>query len=100
MRARQHRQVGMAVRQLPQRLDDAVDGRQHHFVAGRAQHQRMRGVVDVLGSAGEMDELAGGGHFGITGQALLEEVFDRLDVVIGPAFLRLDRLGVGIAEVR
>ena len=38
---------------------DAVERRQHHLVARPLQHQRVREVVDVLGRAGEVDELGG-----------------------------------------
>ena len=40
-----------------QALDDAVERGQHHAVARALEHQRVREVVDVFGSAGEVDEL-------------------------------------------
>ena len=46
-----------------------------------------------------MDELAGGGQFGVVGHAALQEVLDGLHVVVGGALEGLDGLGVGAAEV-
>ena len=54
--ARQHRQFGMAVRELAQqRMHAAQTALQHEAAA--LEHQRVRDVVDVLGRAGEVDEL-------------------------------------------
>jgi len=60
-------------------------------------------VVDVLGGAGEVDEFGDGGQFGQLIahllKALLDEVFHRLDVVVGGLLRGLDGLGVLQAEI-
>lgn len=67
---------------------------QQHVVTAGAQHQRVGQVVDVFAGAGEVDELADLGQLRQLGSLLLEEVFDRLDVVVGGALDFLDALGV------
>ena len=54
----------------------------------------MREVVDVLGRAREVHELADVRHAGDAGEPLLEPVFDRLDVVVGAALDFLDARSV------
>ena len=52
-----------------------------------AEHERMRHVVYIFGSASEVDEFSAFFKRG-AGDLLLEEVFNRLDVVIG-GFLKM-----------
>src|SRR5690606_36872855 len=52
-------------------------------------------VVDVLAGAGEVHELQGRAQLGVVAQALLDEVLERLDVVVGGALDLLDPGGVG-----
>ena len=68
-------------------------------VAAALEHQRVREVVDVLGRAGEVDELGGARPARHACERSLETVFDRLDVVIGLRFDRLDLDAVLEAEV-
>jgi glutathione S-transferase len=96
--AREHRQVGEVVGQCAQRIDQLVGGGQQGLVARLAQHQRVGEVVNVLGGAGEVDELGDRLELGVAGDALLEEVLDRLDVVIGRALDVLDALGILLGE--
>ena len=97
--ARQHGQGGVLMRHAAQGVDDGVDGRQDDLFTAALEHEAVRGVVDVLGGAGEVDELAGGSQFGVIGHAALQEVLDGLHVVVGGALEGLDGLGVGAAEV-
>ena len=91
MGAREHRQFGMAVREFAQqRVNAAQTALQHEAAA--LQHQRVRDVVDVLGRAGEVDELRRVGQCRHVLRAAPDEVFHRLDVVVG---LGLDRLDLG-----
>ncbi len=54
--ARQHRQFGMAVRELSQQgMHTAQAPLQHEAAA--LEHQRVRDVIDVLGCTSEVDEL-------------------------------------------
>jgi len=94
------RQVGELVRQFAHARDQRVQARQQ--IAGDAilQHQGVRDVVDVLGGAAEVDELADAHDFGIAGELFLEPVFHRLDVMIGARFDGLDGFGVGDRELR
>ena len=64
------------------------------------QHQPVGEVVDVLGRAREMDEFADARDLGHVGEALLQPVLDRLDVVVGRALDRLHALAVGWLERR
>jgi hypothetical protein len=65
VRAREHRHVRVARRERVQARDDAVDRRQQHAFAPAFDHARVREVVDVLGGAGEVDELGRGGDLGV-----------------------------------
>ncbi len=76
----------MGVGHFGQLGDDLVQRRQHGLLAGTLAHQGMRQVVDVLGSTGEVDELADLDHFRIALGLVLDPVFQRLDVVIGGGF--------------
>jgi hypothetical protein len=97
--AGQHRHLGVLARarrvmaSLNSSIAAAAPG------ARLAQHQRVGQIVDVLGGAGEVDELADRLQFGVAGDLLLEEIFHRLHVVIGGALDVLDPLGVGEGEV-
>ena len=97
--ARQHRQVGQLVRQVGQARDDLFQRRQQHGIARALQHQGMRQVVDVFRGAGEVDELGHRRDFGVGLRLFLEEILDRLDVVIGGRLDGLDALGVGHRKV-
>jgi glutathione S-transferase len=89
MGAREHRQFGMAVREFAQqRVNAAQTALQHEAAA--LQHQRVRDVVDVLGRAGEVDELRRVGQCRYVLRAAPDEVFHRSDVVVGLGFDRLD----------
>src|SRR5690606_9828183 len=77
---------------------DAVHHRQQHL-AGVGKHQRVGEVVDVLGGAGEVHEFAEGGQFGYFGQAFLDVVLHRLDVVVGGALDLFHTLGGGHVEL-
>ena len=98
VRAREHGQVGVGVRQRPQRRGDAVERRQQDPAPGAIEHQSVGEVVDVLRRAGKVDEFGDAGDFGHAREALLQPVLDRLDVVIGRALDRLDARGVGRRE--
>ena len=79
-------------------------GRQQTLVQPLAQHQSMGEVVDVLGGAGEMDELCDrlqlGQRVGNRGDLFLDEIFHGLDVVVGGALDRLDLFGIRQAKSR
>jgi glutathione S-transferase len=96
--AGQHRLAGQAFGHLPQLREQGVDLRQQALVAGVLQHQAVGQIVDVLGGAGEMHELAQRGQFRLLRQALLQEVLDRLHVVVGGALDLLDAAGVRLRE--
>ncbi|MCY1528772.1 hypothetical protein D9M68_638900 [compost metagenome] len=99
VRARQHGLVGLGDSHFVQLGGELAQARHHDLVAGTGQHQRMRGVVDVLGGAGEMDEFGGAGQLGVIRHFFLQPVFDGLDVMVGDAFDVLDAGGVRFGEV-
>ncbi len=99
VRAREHRLPGVGLRQAAQALDHGVERGQQHLAARGPEHQRMRGVVDVLAGAGKVHELGGRAQLGVGRKARLEPVLDGLDVVVGDALDVLDGLRVGLAEV-
>ena len=99
MGARQHRQRGMRVRHRAQGLDQPVHAGQQHAVARLAQHQRVAEVVDVLAGAGEMHEFQRGAQLRVVLQPFLDQVLDRLDVVVGGAFDLLDPRRIDHVEV-
>ena len=72
--------------------------RQQHGAPRFGEHQPVGEVVDVLRSACEVDELGRPRDLGRRCKALLQPVLDRLDVVIGGPFDRLDALGIGDTE--
>src|SRR5690606_30960670 len=98
MGAREHRQRGELVRHAAQGGGDAVECRQHHVATGGVEHQAVGQVVDVFAGAGEVHELERRAEFGVVGQAFLDEVLDRLDVVVGGAFDLFDAGSVGGRE--
>mmetsp|Transcript_21877 Transcript_21877/g.72489 ORF Transcript_21877/g.72489 Transcript_21877/m.72489 type:complete len:335 (-) Transcript_21877:125-1129(-) len=103
VRVREHRHVGERVRHLDQLVDYLAHRGQQHLRARVAQHQRVRQVVDVLGSARKVDELSGlrqlrRQRLG-SGNLLLEVVLDSLDVVVGRPLDGLDPLRLGHVKV-
>jgi len=94
----QHRLIGVLVGQASDGVDQPIQLRQQRLRARLAQHQSVGEIVDVLGRAGEVDEFANRLQFGVAGDFLLEQVFDRLHVMVGGAFDVLDPLGVGETE--
>ncbi|CAM5199995.1 hypothetical protein CDEN61S_01745 [Castellaniella denitrificans] len=99
VRARQQRLIGVPVRQFAQAGGDRFQGRHHAQRARPAQHQGVRGVVDVFRRAGEVDEFGRPGQFGVVGHLFLEPVFHRLHVVVGGALDGLDAGRVGLGEI-
>ncbi len=83
-----------------QLVDDALQRRQHHFLARVAQHQRVAQVVDVFRGAGEVDELQRLGGLRVGGEFLAQPVFDGFHVVVGAALDGLDLLGIVFGELR
>ena len=75
-----------------QPADQRVQARQQHLVARVAQHQRIAQVVDVLRRAGEVHELAARAPRRHRIETRLDEILDRLHVVIG---LALDAFDLG-----
>jgi hypothetical protein len=99
MSPRQQRQPGVGVGDFSQRGGHRIELRQQHLLARVAQHQRIGQVVDVLAGAGEVHEFLRLRETGVTADLFLDEVLDRLDVVVGGRLDRLDPLTVGFAEV-
>jgi hypothetical protein len=98
VRAREHGQGGVGVRHVAQRGRQPVQRGQQHLVAGLPKHQRIAEVVDVLGGAGEVHEFKRRRQALVVLQPLLDEVLDRLDVVVGGPLDLLDPRRVGSAE--
>ena len=99
--AREHRQIGMRVRKRAEVRGDRFEQRQQRARA-RASASAMPydEIVDVLGRAREVDELRDARDPGRRRDALLQPVFDGLDVVVGRALDRLDARCVGDAKRR
>ena len=89
----------MAPRKAAHGFDERIEARQHHLVARLAEHQRVGKVVDVLGSAGEVDELEPALRLLVLAELRAQPVLDRLDVVIRLRLDVLDVLGVALREV-
>jgi glutathione S-transferase len=87
------------VRHRTQLLDQLVEPGQQHFLARLVEHQGVAEVVDVLARAGEVDELQRRTELGIALELFLDQVLDRLDVVVGGALDFLHPRRVGDAEV-
>ena len=92
-------QGSVTVRQLLNGGDDLVHDGEQNLITGGLKHEGMGIVVDVLGSAGEVDELADGLELGITLYLVLEEILDGFDVMVGYGFAALDVLGVLEGEI-
>ena len=100
MRACEHRDVGKLAGQRTQIRDEGFHGRQQHALTRVAKHQRIGDVVDVLGSAGEVQE--GNELAGLRRNAfelLAQEILDGLDVVIRDGLQRLDAAGIVDREI-
>ena len=100
MSARHHGNGSVGMRERAQPADQRVEARQQHLVARVAQHQRVAQVVDVLGRAREVHELAPRAPGRHRVEAGLDEVLDRLHVVIGLALDALDLRGLGFGQIR
>jgi len=89
-----HGHLGQQMGQLPQPFHHLAQGGQQHLFPGRLEHQGVGQVVDILGSAGEVDEFPHLHHFLVMGQALLDPVFQGLHVMVGDGldFLHFRRL--------
>ena len=68
-------------------------------LAAFREHERVARVVDVFARAGEVHEFGGGLQFVVVGDAVLDPVFDGLDVVVRRLFDRLDGFAVFEREV-
>ena len=93
MRPRQHRHILPFQGQARQVRNHLVQQRQNHAFRRAFQRQRNRSVVDVLGSQPKVDELLPRPHTQLV-HRVFHEVFDRLHIVVGDAFLVLHPLGV------
>jgi hypothetical protein len=92
VRARQHRQRGVGMRQRFESGGDVAKRGQEHLCARFREHHAVREIVDVLRRAREVNEFADPRNLGDACEALLQPILDRLDVVVGRA---LDRLHAG-----
>ncbi len=87
VRAAEHRDVGVLARHVGELVGQRGRGGQPHVAHAALHHERVRQVVDVLGRAREVHELARRGEarraesLGGGGDAALDEVLDGLDVV-------------------
>jgi len=97
--AREHRQVGVGVREVAQLRDRLVGFGQQHVLARVAQHQGIRKIVDVFRRAGEMHEFFRLFQRRIVADAFLDEILDRLDVVIRRRLDLLDTRGIGDRKI-
>jgi hypothetical protein len=96
VRTRQHRQIRVPVRLIPQLDMYGVQAARQHRTA-TLEHQCVRDIVDVFRRAREMDEFGGAAQSGTL--APPDEVLDRLDVVIRLRFYGLDFNAVFDTEV-
>lgn len=99
MGAGEHRHVGEFHRQFADGLGDLAHQRQQHRCRDLAEHQGVGQIVDVLGGAGEVDELADRGQLRELGGLFLEQVLHGFHVVVGGALDFLDAFGVFQLEV-
>ena len=99
VRAAEHGHVGKGVGHFAQFEDDAVQPRQHHLVAARAQLQGVAGVVDVFAGAGKVHEFRCFFELGARFKLGLDPVFDGFHVVVGGFFDLLDGSRIGLGEV-
>ncbi len=97
--AREHGHVGVLLGERADGVGYLAHQRQDDLIAAAAQHQRVGQVVDVLGGAGKVDELADLLEFVQLFGLLLEQVLNGLDVVIGGALDFLDALCVRQVKV-
>ena len=99
MGSRQHRHGGEFPGTRGDRGAERAQLGEHYRIQGVAQHQPVGQVVDVFRGAGEVHEFAVSGQAAQFRQPLLDEVFDRLDVVVGDRLDGLDALGGGGIEL-
>jgi hypothetical protein len=89
----------MRVGQLHKLLLQCTQARHDDIGPRTREHQGMRGIVDVFGGAGEMDELGRARQLGMVFHLLFQPIFHRLDVVVGDALDIFDAGGVGLGKV-
>ncbi len=95
----QHGNISKLYGQIADLVGNPAHHWQYHFVTPGAQHEGMGQVVDVLGGAGEVDELGDGIQFGQGLGLFLQQILHRFDVMVGGAFDFLDALGMAQLEV-
>ena len=110
VRVRQHRDGRPGLGETAQAIQERADRGQPHLLGRSLDGQRVRQVVDVLGGAENMDDLAQGRQrraltqlAGRGLQVFADQVFDSLDVVAGDGLelaQALDVLGAEIAGER
>ena len=100
MRAREHRERRVRVRECAQIGGDRFEHRQQHRSARLAKRDSVREIVDVLGRAREMDEFRDARDFRHVRELLLKPVLHGLDVVIRRPLDRLDARRIGSRERR
>ena len=90
VRVRQHRNGRPGLGQAAQTIQESADRGQPHLLGRRLDGQRVRQVVDVLGGAEDVDDLAQGRQIRALTQlaggrleVFADQVFDGLDVVAG-----------------
>ncbi len=95
---RKHRLGGLGVGKGAQRGGNAVQAGQQHLAARLLQHQAVAEVIDVFAGAGKVHEFQRRTQLGVVLELLLDEVFHRLDVMVGGALDLLDPRCMGNVE--
>ncbi len=96
--AREHRDGFVTPCERADRVDQRNELRAEFARGELFQDQRISEVVQILGRAAEMDHLDRQRRVDI-GEAFLDEVFDRLNVVVGLSFERFHAARVGGTEI-
>ena len=94
MRPRQHRNFRIGASHRLEFRAQVTHLRDQHFAPRGPEHQCVGQVVDILGGAGKVQEVLERACFRAFAELLADEVLDRLDVMIGGGFDRLDALGM------
>ena len=99
VRARQHADGGMLDGERIEQPADGLERGQQHARARRLQHECVRQIVDVFRSRAEVHPFQLSGTCTQRLKSGANPILDRLDVVIGAQFERLDRRDIGACGI-